>query len=147
MFCKGTQLTLYFPTLAPKAGGGHPNSCTLHSSSQLHQEPESTANLKAHSSDVGFRAEGKLGIKGDELRIPPHLGRLLSRERELQARKRIWMTKCINTLAQARQVSLFLTKPDLYPGRTQLCTFFLTDARRLCVYLSFQFKISRINTR
>lgn len=51
------------------------------------QGPGSIANLKAYSSDMGLGAEGKLGIKGDELRIPRHLGRLPSRRRELQASK------------------------------------------------------------
>lgn len=127
-----------------------PAPCTAaHSCTQAPppQGPGSTANSKAYSSHVGFRAEGKLGIKGGELRIPPHLGRLPSRGKGLQASKGIWATKCINALAQARKVSLSLTKPDLYPDRIQFCTFFLADAQRLLVYLSFKFKISRINTR
>lgn len=51
----------------------------------LPQGPESTAHLKAR----GFGAKDKLGLKGAELRIPPHLDRLLSRGMELQASKGI----------------------------------------------------------
>lgn len=57
IFCKGTQLTLYLLKQAPKAGG-HPDPCTAaHSCAQAPapQGPESTAHLKAYSSDVGFR--------------------------------------------------------------------------------------------
>lgn len=129
----------------PREGSQAPSpSRAAHSSTQapLPQGPGSTANLKANSSAMRFRADGKLGRKGAELRTPPHSGRLLSRGRELQSSKGILMHKCIAT----SHISLFLMKPDLYPYWTQLCTYFVTAAQKLHAYVSFKFKISMIST-
>lgn len=67
-FCKGTQLTLHFPTWAPGAGGGHPDTCTLHSSSQLHPGTAASGARKHGKFESvqltrGVQSRGKVGDK------------------------------------------------------------------------------------